>query len=472
MNSKWPIVKINDIKANTKNAITIGPFGSRMKSECYVESGIPVIRGTNIGPTPCFINEFVYITEEKANELTSCNVYQGDLVFPHRGSIGEVGIIEKEQRYVLSSSLMKLTCASDKACPKFIYYFFKSQKGKHELLKNASQVGTPGIGQPLSSLKSIELPLPPLKTQEKIARILGDLDKQIQLNQQINQTLERIVQSLFKSWFVDFEPVKIKMAILGAGGGKEDATISAMTAISGKQPDELAIFKSEHPESYAELKMIAELFPSSMQDNDSGKVPSGWTLSEIGNEVDVVGGSTPSTKIPQFWDNGDINWTTPKDLSDLKDKILIKTERKITKDGLNKISSGLLPVNTVLMSSRAPVGYLALAKIPVAINQGYIAMKCDYDLSPEFILQWCSANMPEIISRASGTTFAEISKKNFNQIPLIKPSMKLVEYYTKQAGNIYSLIEKNSIINNELTEIRDTLSPKFFSGEIPFDGDR
>ncbi|MGU9649987.1 restriction endonuclease subunit S [Salmonella enterica] len=136
------------------------------------------------------------------------------------------------------------------------------------------------------------------------------------------------------------------------------------------------------------------------------------------------------------------------------------------------MSSGLLPVNTVLMSSRAPVGYLALAKIPVAINQGYIAMKCDYDLSPEFILQWCSANMSEIISRASGTTFAEISKKNFNQIPLIKPSMKLVEYYTKQAGEIYSLIEKNLIKNNSLTEIRDTLSPKFFSGKIQFDGDR
>ncbi|EPK3136370.1 restriction endonuclease subunit S [Enterobacter cloacae] len=176
MSSNWPIVRIDDIKADRKNAITIGPFGSRMKSDCYTESGIAVIRGTNLGPTSHFINDFVYIPEEKADELASCNVYKNDLVFPHRGSIGEVGIVEHGQRYVLSSSLMKLTCATDKACPKFVYYFFKSSTGRHELLKNASQVGTPGIGQPLSSLKSIELSLPPLKTQENIAKILSSLN--------------------------------------------------------------------------------------------------------------------------------------------------------------------------------------------------------------------------------------------------------------------------------------------------------
>lgn len=317
-----------------------------------------------------------------------------------------------------------------------------------------------------ANLDSIEIPFPDKDTRLFINATLNSLTQKVAINHKLNQTLEQMAQALFKSWFVDFEPVKAKIAVLDAGGSQESATFAAMTAISGKDADALVVFEREHPEQYAELKATAELFPSAMQQSEIGEIPEGWTLSEIGKEIDIAGGATPSTKSPEFWENGDIDWTTPKDLSDLKDKILLHTERKITKTGLGKISSGLLPVNTVLMSSRAPVGYLAIAKIPVAINQGYIAMKCVNDLSPEFVLQWCVSNMPEIVSRASGTTFAEISKKNFNPIPLVKPPVILVEYYTKQVSSIYSLIENNARENNSLTQLRDTLLPRLLSGEI------
>ena len=316
------------------------------------------------------------------------------------------------------------------------------------------------------AMLSYKIKIPSLKYQKRCTKLIFTLSKKINSNNRINQTLEQMAQALFKSWFVDFEPVKAKMAVLEAGGSQEDATLAAMTAISGKNADALAVFEREHPEQYAELKATAELFPLAMQDSELGEIPEGWTLSEIGAQIDIAGGATPSTKTPDFWDNGDIHWTTPKDLSNVKDKILLHTERKITKAGLGKISSGLLPVNTVLMSSRAPVGYLAIAKVPVAINQGYIAMKCNKELSPEFVLHWCSANMPEIISRASGTTFAEISKKNFNPIPLVKPPLELVKNYTKQVSAIYSLIENTMRENNSLTELRDTLLPKLLSGEI------
>ncbi|EBP6684617.1 restriction endonuclease subunit S [Salmonella enterica subsp. salamae serovar 47:z:e,n,x,z15] len=317
-----------------------------------------------------------------------------------------------------------------------------------------------------ANLDSIEIPFPDKDTRLFINSTLNSLTQKVAINHKLNQTFEQMAQALFKSWFVDFEPVKAKIAALEAGGSQEDATFAAMTAISGKDADALAVFEREHPAQYAELKATAELFPSAMQDSEVGEIPGEWTLSEIGAQIDIAGGATPSTKTPDFWDDGDIHWTTPKDLSNVKDKILLHTERKITKAGLGKISSGLLPVNTVLMSSRAPVGYLAIAKIPVAINQGYIAMKCNKELSPEFVLQWCSANMPEIISRASGTTFAEISKKNFNPIPLVKPPLELVKSYTKQVSAIYSLIENTMRENNSLTQLRDTLLPKLLSGEI------
>lgn len=302
--------------------------------------------------------------------------------------------------------------------------------------------------------------------EDKIAKILGSLDDKIVINTQINQTLEQIAQAIFKSWFVDFDPVKAKIAILKAGGSDEEALLAAMQVISSKNSEELTVFEVEKPKEYVELRKTAELFPSAMVDSELGEIPAGWEISQIGDEVAVVGGGTPSTKEPSYWENGDIHWTTPKDLSGLSDKILISTARKITKRGLSKISSGLLPVDTVLMSSRAPVGYLALAKVPVAVNQGYIAMRCDGKLTSEYVIQWCTSNIDEIKNRASGTTFAEISKRNFGIIPVIVPSNQLLLTYSSKLKAIYEKIECNMRESKLLTRTRDTLLPKLLSGEL------
>ena len=192
----------------------------------------------------------------------------------------------------------------------------------------------------------------------------------------------------------------------------------------------------------------------------------GWRYSEIGNEVTVVGGGTPSTKNADFWEGGHIHWTTPRDMSNLTDKILLDTNRKITDAGLAKISSGLLPKNTVLMSSRAPVGYLAIAKVPVAINQGYIAMKCEGVLTPEYVVQWAESVMEEIKQRASGTTFAEISKKNFKIIPVVVPAGDVISKYTDAVADVYSKITEGLRETKSLTDIRDTLLPTLLSGDL------
>lgn len=372
----------------------------------------------------------------------------------------------------------------------FLRYLIAS----YSFVEYVKQVQT-GTAVPHISGKQIlafEFNLPPKAAQRKIGSILKALDDKVQLNHQINQTLEQMAQAIFKSWFVDFEPVKAKIAARerwhALQPGNEPASpvcyageldgqpidvdldtymnLAAMQAISGKDADQLAQMQAEQPEQYAELYATAELFPSAMQDSELGGIPEGWEVREIGNEVTVVGGGTPSTKNSEFWEGGNIHWTTPKDLSNLSDKVLLDTERKITHAGLAKISSGLLPVDTVLMSSRAPVGYLALAKKPVAVNQGYIAMKCEGRLSPEFVIQWCSTNMPEIKGRASGTTFAEISKKNFKIIPVIVPAKSLVSAYTASVKLLYDAIEVKVRESMNLAQLRDTLLPKLLSGEL------
>ncbi|MFZ6746760.1 restriction endonuclease subunit S [Undibacterium sp. JH2W] len=343
----------------------------------------------------------------------------------------------------------------------YLYYWFKlsHQLGKLEPFFTGTTIKHL-TGKALSELN---IQLPPLDYQWKVANILKSLDDKIELNRQTNQTLEQIAQAMFKNWFVDFEPTRAKIAAIEAGATAKEVERAAMCSISGKTDEELDQLA---PEVLQQLKVTAALFPDALVESELGEVPEGWKLSEIGNEVDIVGGGTPSTTNSEFWEDGDHHWTTPKDMSNLTDKILLQTERKVTDSGLKKISSGLLPINTVLMSSRAPVGYLAITKIPVAINQGYIAMKCNDVLTPEYVVQWAQSVIDEIQQRASGTTFAEISKRNFRVIKVLVPKDALVQSYSRVVGNLYEKISSALKETIALAELRDSLLPKLLSGEI------
>jgi type I restriction enzyme, S subunit len=181
--------------------------------------------------------------------------------------------------------------------------------------------------------------------------------------------------------------------------------------------------------------------------------------------VNVLGGNTPSTTEESFW-GGKHAFATPKDLSNLGSPILLETERGLTSAGVEKVSSGVLPVNTVLMSSRAPIGYVAISKTPVSINQGFAAMVCERDIGPIFAYFWTLFSMDEIKSQASGSTFAEISKSTFRKIPIVKPRSELCRAYERVGGPIFERIEESQRESQTLAALRDLLLPKLMSGEI------
>ena len=211
------------------------------------------------------------------------------------------------------------------------------------------------------------------------------------------------------------------------------------------------------------LAATAALFPEEIE--ESGEIPRGWEVSTIGQEVAVLGGGTPSTANADYW-NGEFAWVTPKDLSRLADKVLTMTERRITKAGVQNISSGQLPIGTVLLSSRAPIGYLALTTIPVSINQGFIAMVCNRRLPNMYVLQWATQNLDAIKQRGSGTTFAEISKGNFRPMPVLVPDEKALSAYQEFTLPLYEQITTNLRETDTLATLRDSLLPKLLSGEL------
>jgi len=193
-----------------------------------------------------------------------------------------------------------------------------------------------------------------------------------------------------------------------------------------------------------------------------------WEVGTIEDVISVKGGTTPSTSNPDFWD-GEIYWTSPRDLANNASIFLFNTERKITEKGLAQIGSGLLPIGTVLLSSRAPIGYLAITEIPLAINQGYIAIICDKSISNYFMFLWCKANMETIENAGNGSVFQEISKSSFKTLEFVKPPKDKLLKFDKTVEPIFQKIKSNQIQIRTLTQLRDALLPKLMSGEIRID---
>ena len=194
-----------------------------------------------------------------------------------------------------------------------------------------------------------------------------------------------------------------------------------------------------------------------------------WEEVTIGDIFTLKGGSTPSTKESSFWD-GNISWTSPRDLSNSKSIFMFDTERKITEAGLAKISSGLLPLRTLLMSSRAPIGYLAMTDIEVAINQGYIAIPEHQTYSTEFMYLWCQLNMDTIENAGNGSVFQEISKSSFRDLIFVIPDENTLNRFDAVVKPTFAKIKSNTQQIRTLQSLRDTLLPKLISGEVRLKG--
>ncbi len=359
---------------------------------------------------------------------------RGDIVMTTEAPLGEVAQLDGA-RVALAQRVITLRGKAELLDNTFLKFLLQSSEVQEELRSRGT--GTTVVGIRQSELRKVNLTLPPLAEQKAIAAVLGALDDKIELNRRMNATLEAMARALFQSWFVDSDPVRAKL------DGRLPVGLDSATAA---------------------------LFPAAFKDSQAGHIPKDWTIEPVGEVVDCVGGGTPSTAESKYWEGGTHHWTTPKDFSSLQAPILLSTDRKLTDAGVAKISSGLLPAGTLLLSSRAPVGYLAIASMPVSINQGFIAMKCNERASNFFMLNWCQANMTEIESRATGTTFAEISKQNFRPIPVVLPPKALMAAFTARVAPLYAQVTANLHQSRALATLRDALLPKLLSGELSVTG--
>jgi type I restriction enzyme S subunit len=366
-------------------------------------------------------NKYVTDTEKKITNSGLVNsstkiLKKGQIIISARGTVGELAVLYSDMAF--NQSCYGLNAKLDVCTNDYLYYLMKLKID--ELKKNAHGAVFDTITR--TTFDTIFATIPDLPTQIVIAKTLSSLDDKIELNNQINQNLEALAQALFKQWFTDFD-----------------------FSDKNGQP-----YKSSGGE---------------MVESELGEIPISWTIGILDDLVTIKGGTTPSTTEPSYWD-GDFYWTSPKDLSNLKCPVLLTTEKRITKEGLKKIGSGLLPKGTLLLSSRAPIGYLAITDIETAINQGYIAINSKNGCSNQYMLYWLKQNMDVIISHANGSTFLEISKSKFKQIKVVIPSEEIHNSFYEQASVIFEQLIVNQRESQHLIQLRDFLLPKLISGDL------
>lgn len=423
MRSEWPRCRLEAVAARQPGAIAIGPFGSRLKADTYTDSGVALIRGTNLAGSKLLSGEFVYVSEETARGLGNANVKPWDLVFPHRGNIGTVGLVpEGGQRYALSTSLMKVTLDRQRVDPLFMYYFFRSSQGQAELLKNASQVGTPGIATPLTSLRACVVPIPSMEEQTAAARTLSLLDDRIDLLRQTNTTLESIAQALFKSWFIDFDPVRAKA--------------------EGREPDGMDA-------------ATAALFPAEFEESALGLIPKGWRASKTGDVFRITMGQSPPGEtynqegagVPFYQGRADYGFRFPAV------RVYCTAPTRHAREG------------DVLVSVRAPVGDVNVALEPCAVGRGVAAVGLDE--APSFALYSMKALRARFAEYEShGTVFGSINKKQFEALPCILPPHDVLAAFSCAAGVLDDRVRVNELHIRSLVDLRDSLLPRLISGKL------
>jgi type I restriction enzyme, S subunit len=391
-------------------SITLGDFvsmqrGHDLPSQTREDGNIPVMGSSGVTG---------YHSESKANG-------PGVIIGRSGASIGRISFVEGD--YWPLNTCMYVTDFKGND-PKFVYSFLSTLN----LAGHNSGSAQPSLNR--NYIYPIEIEVPEPTEQREIAAILGALDDKIEVNCKASATLEAMARALYRSWFVDFDPVWAKLE------NRPPAHMPPQTAA---------------------------LFPDSFDDEG---LPLGWELTTIGEIADIVGGGTPSTKQAEFWDDGHHLWATPKDLSNNQGPVLLNTERRITDLGLSKISSGLLPAGSLLLSSRAPIGYLVTTQRPVAINQGFIGIRETEMLSGIEAYHWCVENMELIHANANGSTFQEIAKKNFRPLPYVLAPLNVREAFNNQAGDYFARIAAFAEENQTLATLRDSLLPRLMSGEL------
>lgn len=424
---------------------TVGEFcsfiyGKSIKKDDQVDRGIPVYGSNGI---------YTYAEKKLAGAHS--------VIIGRKGSVGKVHIsntpcwVSDTAFYVENKSLEEA----------YFTYYLLSSLGLEDMNTDAA---VPGLNRNNAHRLEIEIPESEIERKHLIQPLIN-LDEKIQLNHQINQTLEQIAQALFKSWFVDFDPVKAKIEVLEAGGSEEEALIAAMQVISSKSAEELAVFEVERPEEYAQLRATAALFPAAMVGSELGKVPEGWEVGALADVADLNKNSWTKRNLPV-----EIEYV---DLANTKNGIIELTTPYLSDEAPSRARRKLMDGDTIVGTVRPGNRSFAFIKKPSDIltgSTGFAVLSPKKKIYAEFI--YIAATSDEAISRlahlADGGAYPAVRSDVVSGLVTVIPEEEVLDYFHSLVSPFFELSERFHIESLTLKKLRDTLLPKLLSGEITF----
>src|SRR5690554_3194842 len=454
--SQWEVTTLGELAKASGGDIQTGPFGSQLHAGDYVDDGIPSIMPKNISVDAVTTDDIARVSTEDVERLSKYKVEVGDIVYSRRGDIEKCArITEKEDGWLCGTGCLRVRVKSQSVSTEYLHAYLCHPTVREWIVRHAVGATMPNLNT--SILSALPVVIPSDEEMAIIASIWLSISDKIQLNHQINQTLEQMAQAIFKSWFVDFEPVKAKIAALEAGGSEEDALLAAMQAISGKGEAELTRLQAEQPEQYAELRATAELFPSAMQNSELGEIPEGWELSTIGEEFDVTMGQSPpgdtyneeGDGVPFFQGRRDFGERFPSN------RVYCSSPQRMANAG------------DTLLSVRAPVGDTNIALMHCCIGRGLAALRHKTGCSSYTYYTIIQLGQALASYDSEGTVFGSINQKNLKALPVVAPAPAVLAAFQQAVAPIDGLIRVNSEETASLADVRDALLPKLLSGELP-----
>ncbi len=386
-----------------------------------VQKGIRFIAGASdikyhdVDFTNCtFISEVDYKQIHRYYQIQA-----NDVLLTIVGTIGNAAIVKRSDLPFSLQRSIAILRSGVRLHYDYLFYWLVSPRFKQMLSSTINPTAQPGIY--LKELGKLKIPLPSLTEQAAIAKILSDLDSKIELNNQMNATLEAMAQAIFKHWFIDFE-----------------------------FPDE-----NGKPYKSSGGKMV---------DSEFGGVPEGWHISKVGKELQTVLGGTPSTRKKEYWTNGDIPWINSGKVNEFR---IIEPSAYITKDALDSSATKLMPKGTTVIAiTGATLGQVSIIESEMCGNQSVIGIIHNKSISPEYIYFWIKTHITELISNQTGGAQQHINKDNVNSLDLLVPLDYIMKCFIEKIRPIFNQISNNCSESLNLSKIRDTILPKLMSGQI------
>ena len=406
-------------------------------------------------------------TEVKDSDFKKFQLVPNDIIMARTCSTGICYLVKKELPAVFNNGLARIRLKIEKVDPKFIYYVFKSKhfSGYIDGISGGTSVQ---LNMKIGDLLKYQFNLPPLSEQKEIARILSDLDKKIELNTQINQTLEQIAQALFKSWFVDFDPVRAKVQALSDGLSLEQAELAAIQAISGKTPEELTALSQTQPDRYAELAETAKAFPCEMVEVEGVEVPKGWEYKPADELFDIGIGKTPPRKETEWFsiNPDDMQWISIKDMGN-SGVFITESSEFLINQAVDKFNIRKIPANTVLLSFKLTIGRVSITTSETTTNEAIAHFKITDKsfLTTEYLYLFFQQFDFNSLGSTSSIATA-VNSKTIKGIEILIPNEELIKAFQMKISNIFAQIKNLTMENKNLVETRDLLLPKLLNGEI------